>query len=599
MLAITWCLAAGYVAPFVERGWIPHDEGTIAGGAERVLRGEVPHRDFSDGYTGALSYLHAGAFRVLGVRLASLRWVLFGSFLLFVPAVYAIGLRFASPWLAAALTLLATAWTVPNYFASLPSWYNLFVATFAVAALLRHADTGSRGWLFAAGVFAGVSILFKIVGLYAVAAGVLFLVYLEQRRSAALYGSSARRGALLAIDSGAGLAFVALVAVAFGGIRDGSSLLHFVAPAAALVAVLVHGERRLGRGPLGARLLGVAALQGTFLAGVVAPLAVFAAGYASAGALPDLVREVLLAPGKQIRSAHRELPPAWTVAAALPYAAVLLFPGLLARARRVLVAGSAVVLGAALVLARDPETYRTVWASASWLNVVAVLAGAAWILRSPEDPGPAVAPRETLFLLLSATAMLSLVQYPFAAPIYFCYVAPFVVLAIAALVRLQGASAVHACVLVFYLLFAVVYANRGYVFELGVRSFRYSADALLPGERGGLRVPAADAATYGALEDAIRRGSGGRPFYAGPDCPEVYFLTGSPGPVRASFEFQSGLDKDPERLLRLVDSIGARLVVLNGAPAFSKPPSDGLRAALARRFPYERRIGAFVVRWTD
>jgi len=48
-----------------------------------------------------------------------------------------------------------------------------------------------------------------------------------------------------------------------------------------------------------------------------------------------------------------------------------------------------------------------------------------------------------------------------------------------------------------------------------------------------------------------------------------------------------------------VDSIGARLVVLNGAPAFSKPPSDGLRAALARRFPYERRIGAFVVRWTD
>jgi hypothetical protein len=600
VLAITWCLAAAYVAPFVQRGWIPHDEGAIADRAERVLRGQVPHRDFTEGYTGALSYVHAAAFRAFGVRLTSLRWVLFGSFLLFVPVVYAVARRFASPWLAGALALLATVWTVPNYFASLPSWYNLFLAASMVLALLEHAERGSRGWLFAAGALAGVSILFKIVGLYAVAAGVLFLVYREQRASAAVHGESGRRGALLAIDAAVGAAFVALLAAAFGGTRDAASFLHFAAPAAAVVAVLLASERRDGRGSLRERLSALVALEATFAAGVAAPLALFAGGYALAGALPDLVREVLLAPGEQIRSAHRELPPVSTLAAALPYAALLLFPVRSGRPRRMLAAGAAVLLAAALVLARDPETYRTVWASASSLAVVSVLAGAAWLLRARGDARAPGAANETLFLLLSATAMLSLVQYPFAAPVYFCYVAPFVALAIAALVSLQGAaSPVHACVLVFYLLFAAFYANRGYALELGLRASRYSADAILPGGRGGLRVPASDAAAYGELEDAIRRHSAGRPFYAGPDCPEVYFLTNSPSPVRSSFDFQSGLDDDPERLLRLVDSIGARLVVLNGTPAFSRPPSDALRAELARRFPRARRVGAFEVRWTE
>src|SRR5215831_14141689 len=128
VLIIIWVLSAVYVFRFVDRGWIPHDEGTLAQSAERVLDGELPHRDFDEIYTGGLSFLYAGTFKFLGANLIYIRYVFFAFFLMFVPALYAIALRFASPWLAAAITLLGVVWSVPNYFAGLPSWYNLFFA---------------------------------------------------------------------------------------------------------------------------------------------------------------------------------------------------------------------------------------------------------------------------------------------------------------------------------------------------------------------------------------------------------------------------------------------------------------------------------------
>src|SRR5215831_11435632 len=120
ILLVVWIISAVYVGGFIDRGWIPHDEGTLAQSAERVLDGELPHRDFDE--------IYAGTFKFLGANLIYIRYVFFAFFLMFVPALYAIALRFASPWLAAAITLLGVVWSVPNYFAGLPSWYNLFFA---------------------------------------------------------------------------------------------------------------------------------------------------------------------------------------------------------------------------------------------------------------------------------------------------------------------------------------------------------------------------------------------------------------------------------------------------------------------------------------
>src|SRR5438128_1338236 len=180
ILVVVWCLSSAYIARFVDRGWIPHDEGLLAQSAERVLQGEVPHRDFDELYSGGLSYLHALAFEALGTRLISLRYVLLFFFLLFVPALYSLASKVASPLVAGLVTLLGVAWSVPNYFAGLPSWYNLFFATFGTLALFRHLETDRPFWLFLARIFGGLSFLVKVVGLYYIAAAILFLLFREQ-----------------------------------------------------------------------------------------------------------------------------------------------------------------------------------------------------------------------------------------------------------------------------------------------------------------------------------------------------------------------------------------------------------------------------------
>ena len=180
LFLMVFLLSALYAAKDLKRGWIPSDEGTFGQSAERVLQGELPHKDFDEGYTGGLTYLHALAFRVRGTNLASLRYVLYLFFLAWVPAIYLAALRFVSSPVASAVTFLAVAWSIPNYSAPMPSWYNLFFATFGLVSILRYIETGNRRWLFIAGLCGGLSFLFKQTGLYFIAGVLLFLVFREQ-----------------------------------------------------------------------------------------------------------------------------------------------------------------------------------------------------------------------------------------------------------------------------------------------------------------------------------------------------------------------------------------------------------------------------------
>ena len=149
--------------------------------AERVIAGEMPHRDFDDPYTGLLGYLHGLGFLTFGVSLRSIRLVLFLFTLAWLPAMYVLARHFVPPLGAALVTALALTWTLPNYFAAVPSYYNLFLATFGMVALARHVDTDRRYWLGIAGAFGGLAFLVKSAGgFYFVAAALLFLVCRER-----------------------------------------------------------------------------------------------------------------------------------------------------------------------------------------------------------------------------------------------------------------------------------------------------------------------------------------------------------------------------------------------------------------------------------
>ena len=191
-------------------------------------------------------------------------------------------------------------------------------------------------------------------------------------------------------------------------------------------------------------------------------------------------------------------------------------------------------------------------------------------------------------------------QFPFAAPIYFCYVAPLTILAIAAFLPREASAprALHLGVAAFYLLFAVLFLNPVYVFNLGHRYDRYVADRRLRLDRGGLRLPEIDARKYERLIATIGKHGNG-PIYAGPDCPEIYFLSGRPSPTRTFFEFLGPLETNAASLVPFLETRRTRLVVLNRTPAFSAKPTLALVTELKRRYPNWEAIDNFVLLWKN
>jgi hypothetical protein len=591
-LVAIWIVAAAYLGRFAYRGWVPHDEGLLAHTAERVLRGELPHRDFADAYTGGLAYLHALAFRVLGVELASLRTVLLVATLAWIPAVWAIARRFVPPRVAVAAVALAVAWSVPSYFAALPSWYVLFLATYGAYALLRHLDRERASWLLGAGLCGGLAFLVKTTGLLYVAAGVLFVVELAHRR-----GTQARGGRALEI---AGLvAVVPAVAAVLADRLGAAEMFHLLLPVAAVTAGIGWRAWR-DRGMSSLDPWWLAGRLGVFALGFVLPIVPFVVGYARSGALVALWRGVFLLPQRRIVAAAYPLPPVWTAIAVAPYALVLALPGALSvRARRVSFRVGIAAIALVLVAASRPTVYRTVWYSArALLPVVCVLA-------SVRVAAGTLAPtrRAELVLLTALTAFMALVQYPYAHAIYFCYVAPFLVLTTFALVASQpGApSGIHFCAAAFYLAFAIACVNTGSVRTIGVAPGAPGSERTLALRRAGLAVPRPDAGVYRRLVRSIQRHAPPGAFiYAAPDCPEVYFLADRPNPTPTIYDF---LDADfatearARRILATLGEKGVDVVVVDRRPEFSPRMSPALLRPLAERYPNAVRIGWFTVRW--
>ena len=597
VLLVVWACSAVYLSFFIDRGWIPHDEGAFAHSAERVLQGELPHRDFDEIYTGGLSYLHALGFELFGVRLTSLRYVLLGFTLAFVPALFALTSRLGPPWLAGALTLLGVVASVPNYFAGVPSWYNLFFATFGTLALVRHLEDGRRRWLVIAGICGGLSILIKIAGLYFVAAALLFLVYREQSTSRDLAARAARVWGLVAIEVVGAVAFVVVLLRTFAPSRSVMEIVHFVVPGAVLVALLPWREFRDGGGSLAPRVRGLLTLVLPFLAGVALPLAFFVLPYVASGAVGDLIRGLFVLPARRVQAAAMALPPPYTLTLALPYAALLALPVLPKLAERILAAALAATLAVVLWKAGDDTfVYLSIWWGLRPLVPLAAIA-AFVVLARPGSTRDA-AKHQLVFLFAAVAAMTSLVQFPYAFGIYFCYAAPLVMLAIAALVAARPSPRLlHLVVLAFYLAFAGLWLNRGFIRSIGLRYIPDGQTARLNLPRAGLLVYEDRKLQYEELIALVERHADTDFIYAAPDVPEMYFLAARRNPTRTIFDIFDEPAGRTARILAALDARHVKVAVINSKPEFSPPLDDGLAEGLARRFSNWTRFGRYEVGW--
>jgi hypothetical protein len=585
LLVVAWMGAAALGYAYLKRGWIPHDVGTLGHAAERVLAGELPHRDFIDVYTGGQAMLHALAFRVLGVELMSLRWVFFGAYLLWIPCVWYVARRLARPALATVTTLLAGAITLPVYPEGMPSWYNLFLATAGVACLLAYLRSRSTLWLVLAGVAGGVSILFKIVGLYYVGGALLFLAYLEsEERGAQGTASDVVYRVTAAVACNViGLAALYVVTAGSGPI----GLLHFAVPPLAAVAVVAARLTRESGRSSGERFRSLTSTTLPFLAGVAAPVVVFMLPYAMSGALGALYEGVFVLPRARLDyPTTLQLP----ILGFLPAAALVYWaasPG-----RVTTLVGSLSVLALAGFSHVD-VVYRILWWTLISLGPVLAVAGAARLARPGDEREPAIR-----LLLLAVFGFANLVQIPYSAPIYFLYAAPLLALLGLAMARTPRSERRLLFLVTVLLGFTVLRIDTGFLQHLG---YRYrpneQTEALEIPRARGIRVTAADKLETEQLVNALSRIEPDPAILALPDAPEVYFLSGLGNPSKTLFDFYEDPSARTGRVLSLVDAQRLSVVVLNRLALFAPLVEGPLLDSLEARLPLSAEIGRFRILW--
>ena len=605
-------LAAAYVAWHLDRGWVPLDEGSLSHAAQRVLLGELPHRDFDDVYTGGLAWLNAAAFRALGTTLWSMRLALFAAFVAWVPIVYNIASRFVRPPMAGAVTLLAVAWSVPNYPAPMPSWYNLFLACAGVACLLRFLEREQARWLFAAGLAGGMSFLVKVVGLYFVAGALLFLVFLSHAISQRRYGGTSTSPGYALFATTTLVLFVGALLAVVRTRLAAPELVQFVLPGAAVATLLIRNEWTLPAGPSHARFGELARLLAPFAIGVALPVAAFLVPYASSRSLGAFAHGVFVLPAKRLGHAAFPMPFA-SLAAMLPVVlAVLLALHPTVRRRITGIGGrqlriAAIVAGALLasILYASGTTgsvYRAVLFALRGLLPVMSIVIVALVARDRDDAPDAIRRRAKLLLLLAVTAVCTLVQFPFTVAIYFCYVAPLVALTALALstYRRRAVPVVFPALLVaFVTAFAVLRLNGSPLNDMDRQYEAYPEVRPVALERAGLRVPLYQAGQYEAAVRVVREHARGQYIWASPDAPQLYFLAGYRNPTRSLFEFFDDTTGRSERILRTLDQLDVNLVVLNLNPEFSPRISLPLYRELAKRYPNSALVEPYLIKWRD
>jgi hypothetical protein len=500
-------------------------------------------------------------------------------------------------------TLVAIVWSVPNYFAGVPSWYNLFFATFGTLALVWYVETGCRKWLFVAGVFGGMSLLAKITGVYYIAAAVLFLTFSEQivnkEAGKNVYPWS---GLFILVKIVGTCLFVTALMALLHWRPNLMEICYFLIPSVSICSVLLYDEWQREKRPLLIRIKSLSALLWPFFIGVLIPLAVFISIYIAKDSLFDLYKGVFILPHKRFDFASRDFPPALTAIASLPYAAICLLPPsrFSTKTDKILAVILIVVLVVSLYLSSVVIVYSIVWQSVRFLGVVAVVAGSRIVLRSHLRTSADVKQRQMLFLVTSVTALISLVQFPFASPIYFCYTAPFVCLVLLGVFSSQGSVAKgwHFIIAVFYFIFALVWTNTGYI-AAAIGSNGYPASERLDIPRGKLRVTAYDQQVYSEVVKLVQKYSNSKYIYAAPDCPEVYFLSGMHNPTRNLFDFFADSAETGDSLRRLFKEKKINVVVINHKPEFSGILKQQSAIMLQQKFPHSMDIGRFSVRWKE
>jgi hypothetical protein len=566
-----------YLFTFVDRAWVPFDEGLIALSAEFAAAGGRPHIDYQDAYTGGLSLLYAALFGVFGTDLLTIRYLAFAASAAALACVYGIARRFVGPVGAGSAVLIAVTWSYPNYFSGLPSWWLLLCSLASTLAYVSYLERRRLAYLVLAGLAAGTAVLFKQTGVYVIVALVLVMLR-DWQANAAGWATPAIRFA----RAGLGIGAVAAAGMILGGRGAGTEGVFLLVPLGAITLATACGVAPPLE-PRAVRWHWPVALLATAI-----PALIFLFPYLRDGQLMALFNGAVVEPRQRLTLVSLSMPSGIVAVASATPVLAFAFVSLKDERRQLTWLWWAIAILLPCLAIIDARPYQAVWHSARTL-AVAVPVALAWPLRRASTSTERLA-----LLLATSQAWMAMNQLPFAAPIYFAYFAPLVLLA-------TIASAVHFAVdlrhlrpwLMLCVLFGGLVLNPGWIYGLGERYVRVPQDTPLNLPRAHLRVNSADAATYQQLIAAALPHLGRGRLMAGPDCPEVYFLTGVMNPTGRMVDFLAGAGADERELSRW---LAADVIVINHEPG-SGPLPPTFVDHLRDQFVSERRIGRFEVRW--
>jgi len=385
----------------------------------------------------------------------------------------------------------------------------------------------------------------------------------------------------------------------FGARREIADFVHFTIPVSAVAAYWTSREFHLSASRCsGARFRTLLRLLAPFTLGFFVPLIVFITPYWLSGATSSLVRGVFHEGYAHIAGMGSVLkPPDPMLFTILGITLIVLLCGNGRKTRWLVGLALAAVLAGSF---RNAPLSRVIWTSAVVLPPVVTVAGL--VLLFSRDRGArhrTINPQaqQRIMLLISVAATCSLVQFPFAAPVYFCYFAPLLVLATAAVIEGCGLfqhNAAPTLLLVFYMLFAAMRVTPSHVYATWNTAFPAAPEPkqLQLARAGGLRVAPESADLYDQLVPFLQERAHGGSIIATANCAELYFLTGLPN--HAGNDYYA----DPEQLSAAIADRDLKAIVLNTRQVFAaNAVPASVPAAIAATFPDSKSFGPFQVYW--
>lgn len=158
---LLFLLSFGYLSIFRHFAAMEPDEGILLQGAQRILAGQVPYRDFFSFYTPGSYYLLAAVFRIFGDSIVVARVVLAVTGASLSALVYVLARRFCSRRVAAIAAAMTTLSALPYRFLVLHNWDSTLWACFAIYFAIRFVEEPRSLWSLAVGWFAALTVLFE------------------------------------------------------------------------------------------------------------------------------------------------------------------------------------------------------------------------------------------------------------------------------------------------------------------------------------------------------------------------------------------------------------------------------------------------------